>query len=84
MKLQRYELIADLTGSDMQQREDGDRCDASDVEPLEDVAKLILVSPATGDRLERSTEAVDINGAFVFQVSNRREAFEVSIRMTEV
>ena len=71
MKLQRYELIADLTGSDMQQREDG-------------VAKLILVSPATGDRLEISTEAVDINGAFVFQVSNRREAFEVSIRMTEV
>lgn len=84
MKLQRWDMVADYTGSVMQPREDGNWCQATDVKPLEDVAKLILISPITGDRLEVVTDLKTEGPCTVFQVGNRRESFEVRISIEEV
>jgi len=84
MKLQRWEFVPNAMGGEMRQMEDGDYCEASDVEPLEDVAKLILVSPATGHRLEVQSELKTEGPFAVFQVGNRRESFEVRITMHEI
>lgn len=84
MKLQRWEFVPNATGGEMRQMEDGDWCEASDVEPLEDAAKLILVSRATGHRLEVQSELRTEGPFAVFQVGNRRESFEVRISMEEI
>jgi hypothetical protein len=84
MKLQRWEFVPNAMGGEMRQMEDGDYCEASDVEPLEDIAKLILISPSTGHRLEVQSDPRTEGPFAVFQVGNRRESFEVRISMEEV
>jgi len=71
-------------GGEMRAMDDGDYCDASDVEPLEAVSQLILVSPATGHRLEVQSALRTEGACAVFRVGNRRESFEVRITMREI
>jgi len=48
------------------------------------VAKLILVSPTTGHRLEVQSDLRTEGPFSVFEVGNRRESFEVRITMHEI
>jgi tRNA A58 N-methylase Trm61 len=71
-------------GGKMMQMEDGDYCESSEVEQLEHVAQLVLVSPATGKPLEVCSDLLAEGPFTVFYVSNQEERFKVKISMEEM
>jgi hypothetical protein len=84
MKLQRWEFIPSQMGGKMVQMEDGDYCESSEVEQLEHVAQLVLVSPVTGKPLEVCSDLLAEGPFTVFYVDNKDERFKVRISMEEV
>lgn len=84
MKLQRWEFIPTQMGGKMVAMEDGDYCESSEVEQLEHVAQLALVSPATGKPLEVCSDLFAEGPFTVFLVNNQEERFKVKISMEEM
>jgi hypothetical protein len=84
MKLQRWDFVPNPMGGEMRQMEDGDYCESSEVEQLEHVAQLVLVSPETGNSLEVCSDLLSEGPFTVFYVDNKDERFKVKISMEEV